>query len=74
VYIFRYIPAEEIPIQYGGFKRENDTEFFSSEDGYVSELILKAGSTQTIEIDAAEVLIILFLFRLLVLLGFRQND
>ena len=54
---FRYIPAEEIPIQYGGFKRENDTEFFSSEDGSVSELTLKAGSTQTIEIAAAEVLI-----------------
>lgn len=60
MYIFRYIPAEEIPIQYGGFKRENDTEFFSSEDGSVSELILKAGSTQTIEIDAAEVPIFFF--------------
>ncbi|KAM5587327.1 hypothetical protein ABKV19_005979, partial [Rosa sericea] len=45
----------EIPVQYGGFKRENDTEFFSSEDGSVSELTLKAGSTQTIEIDVAEV-------------------
>lgn len=53
--LLKYIPAEEIPIQYGGFKRENDTKFFSSEDGSVSELILKAGSTQTIEIDAAEV-------------------
>lgn len=73
MYIFRYIPAEEIPIQYGGFKRENDTEFFSSEDGSVSELILKAGSTQTIEIDAAEVPIIFFV-RLLVQLGFREND
>lgn len=55
MYIFRYIPAEEIPIQYGGFKRENDTEY-----GSVSELILKAGSTQTIEIDAAEVPIFFF--------------
>ncbi|KAM5587329.1 patellin-4 [Rosa sericea] len=53
--LLKYIPAEEIPVQYGGFKRENDTEFFSSEDGSVSELTLKAGSTQTIEIDLAEV-------------------
>ncbi|XP_050369774.1 LOW QUALITY PROTEIN: patellin-4 [Argentina anserina] len=53
--LLQYIPAEEIPVQYGGFKRENDTEFFSTEDGSVSELTLKAGSTQTIEIDVAEV-------------------
>ncbi|KAL6197064.1 hypothetical protein ACLB2K_032677 [Fragaria x ananassa] len=52
--LLKYIPAEEIPTQYGGFKREDDTEFFSSEDGSVSELTLKAGSTQTIEIEAAE--------------------
>ncbi|RDX76594.1 Patellin-4, partial [Mucuna pruriens] len=50
----KYIPIEEIPVQYGGFKRENDTEF-SSQDGAVSELILKAASTATIEIPALEV-------------------
>ena len=50
----RYIPIEEIPVQYGGFKRENDTEF-SSQDGVVSELTLKAGSTAIIEIPALEV-------------------
>ncbi|TKY72419.1 Patellin-4 protein [Spatholobus suberectus] len=50
----KYIPIEEIPVQYGGFKRENDSEF-SSQDGAVSELILKAGSTATIEIPALEV-------------------
>ncbi|PQQ11928.1 patellin-4 [Prunus yedoensis var. nudiflora] len=51
--LLKYIPAQEIPSQYGGFKRENDTEF-SSEDCAVSELILRAGSTGTIQIDAAE--------------------
>ncbi|KAK7412845.1 hypothetical protein VNO78_04515 [Psophocarpus tetragonolobus] len=50
----KYIPIEEIPVHYGGFKRENDSEF-SSQDGAVSELILKAGSTATIEIPALEV-------------------
>ncbi|XP_061339737.1 patellin-4 [Gastrolobium bilobum] len=52
--LVKYIPIEEIPVQYGGFKRENDSEF-SAQDGAVSELILKAGSTATIEIPALEV-------------------
>ncbi|KAF8408727.1 hypothetical protein HHK36_004795 [Tetracentron sinense] len=52
--LLKYIPAEEIPIQYGGLKRENDLEF-SIEDGAISELIVKAGSTETIEIPAPEV-------------------
>lgn len=47
--LLKYIPAEEIPVQYGGFKREKDFEF-SSEDGSVSELTVKAGSTETIEL------------------------
>ncbi|OAY31598.1 patellin-4 [Manihot esculenta] len=52
--LLKYIPAEEIPVQYGGLKRENDFEF-STEDGGASELVIKAGSTETIEIPAAEV-------------------
>lgn len=50
----RYIPAEAIPIKYGGLKRENDAEF-SVEDGGVTELIIKANSTENIEIPAPEV-------------------
>ncbi|KAJ1420866.1 GOLD domain [Sesbania bispinosa] len=50
----KYIPIEEIPVHYGGFKRENDSEF-STQDASVSELTLKAGSTATIEIPALEV-------------------
>lgn len=52
--LLKYIPVEEIPVNYGGFKRENDFEF-SEKDGTVSELILKAGSTHIIEIPALEV-------------------
>ncbi|KAJ6313850.1 hypothetical protein OIU78_017488 [Salix suchowensis] len=52
--LLKYVPAEEVPVQYGGFKRESDFEF-SSKDGEVSELVIKAGSTETIEIPAAEV-------------------
>ncbi|KAI9122616.1 hypothetical protein K1719_006456 [Acacia pycnantha] len=52
--LLKYIPIEEIPVNYGGFKRENDSEF-SAQDGAVSEMTLKAGSTATIEIPAMEV-------------------
>ncbi|KAK1384824.1 Cellular retinaldehyde binding/alpha-tocopherol transport [Heracleum sosnowskyi] len=51
--LIKYIPIEEIPIQYGGLKRESDYEF-SAGDGVASELIIKASSTATIEIPAPE--------------------
>lgn len=57
--LIRYIPAEEVPIQYGGFKRENDFEF-CGQDAAVSEISVKAGSPVTIEIPTDEVLIRLF--------------
>ncbi|KAJ9691280.1 hypothetical protein PVL29_013453 [Vitis rotundifolia] len=52
--LLKYISVEEIPVQYGGLKREKDTEF-SIEDGGVTELVVKAGSTETIEIPVPEV-------------------
>ncbi|XP_043690186.1 patellin-4-like [Telopea speciosissima] len=52
--LFKYIPAENIPIQYGGLNRENDSEF-SIENGSVSELLVKSGGTETIEIPVPEV-------------------
>lgn len=52
--LLKYIPIHEIPIQYGGLKRENDFEF-SVSDCEASEILLKAGSTETIEIPAVDV-------------------
>ncbi|KAG5622078.1 hypothetical protein H5410_007296 [Solanum commersonii] len=52
--LLKYIPIHEIPIQYGGLKRENDFEF-SVSDSEASEILLKAGSTETIEIPAVDV-------------------
>ncbi|XP_059288803.1 patellin-4 [Lycium ferocissimum] len=52
--LLKYIPIQEIPIQYGGLKRENDFEF-SVSDCEASEILLKAGSTETIEIPAVDV-------------------
>ncbi|XP_068656289.1 patellin-4-like [Aristolochia californica] len=51
--LLRYIPADEIPTQYGGLKRENDTEF-SAGNGEVVEVTVKGGSTVTIEIPLPE--------------------
>ncbi|CAL0334486.1 unnamed protein product [Lupinus luteus] len=53
--LIKYIPIDEIPIQYGGFKRENDFDFSAQDGGAVSELTLKGGQTATIEIPALEV-------------------
>jgi hypothetical protein len=50
----RYIPIEAIPVKHGGLKRDNDTEF-STDDGEVAEVVVKANSTGTIEIEATEV-------------------
>ncbi|RID46104.1 hypothetical protein BRARA_I02787 [Brassica rapa] len=49
--LLKYIPAEEIPVQYGGFKRDDDTEFSNEA---VSEVVVKPGSSETIEIPSAE--------------------
>lgn len=50
--LLKYIPADELPVQYGGFKTDDDTEF-SNET--VSEVVVKPGSSETIEIPAPEV-------------------
>lgn len=53
MYIYRYIAAEQIPIAHGGLLREDDREF-STKD-VASEIAVKAGATETIEIPAREV-------------------
>ncbi|KAL2495715.1 patellin-4-like [Forsythia ovata] len=51
--LLKYISAEEIPVQYGGLRKENDPHF-STKDA-ASEITVKAGATETIEIPAPEV-------------------
>uniref|UniRef100_A0A0D9WT52 CRAL-TRIO domain-containing protein n=1 Tax=Leersia perrieri TaxID=77586 RepID=A0A0D9WT52_9ORYZ len=51
--LLKYIPIEAIPVKYGGLKRDNDTEF-TAEDSEVTELIIKANSTESIEVEATE--------------------
>ncbi|KAK8960752.1 Patellin-4 [Platanthera guangdongensis] len=51
--LLKYIAPENIPIQYGGFKREIDDEF-SGEDGRVSETFVRGGGTTLVEIPIAK--------------------
>ncbi|KAK1612416.1 hypothetical protein QYE76_036089 [Lolium multiflorum] len=51
--LLKYIPIEAIPVKYGGLKRDGDTEF-SAEDAEITEVVVKASSTETIEIEATE--------------------
>ncbi|CAN1135767.1 PATL4 [Linum perenne] len=50
--LLKYISIEQIPVQYGEFKRENDYEFTDEE---ITEVPVKAGSTAIIEIPVTEV-------------------
>ena len=45
---------EYVPIQYGGLSRDDDT-VFSAADGEVSEIFIKAGLKQIIDIPATKV-------------------
>ncbi|XWS27560.1 hypothetical protein CRYUN_Cryun26dG0126400 [Craigia yunnanensis] len=50
--LLKYINAEEIPVCYGGLKRDNDSDFF--DEDHAEEILVKASSTETIEIPAPE--------------------
>ncbi|GAV73505.1 CRAL_TRIO domain-containing protein/CRAL_TRIO_N domain-containing protein [Cephalotus follicularis] len=48
--LLKYIAVEEIPVHYGGLKRENDSDF--STENNAMEILVKSGSIKTIEIPA----------------------
>nr|CAD1841470.1 unnamed protein product [Ananas comosus var. bracteatus] len=48
--LLKYIPAENIPVSYCGLKREGDVEFSGGDDVAITELVVKAGSTENVEI------------------------
>ncbi|KAM0827364.1 hypothetical protein ACQ4PT_068246 [Festuca glaucescens] len=50
--LFRYIAPEQVPVQFGGLFKEDDTEFSTSDA--VTELTVKPSSKETIEIPASE--------------------
>lgn len=53
--LLKYIPIEAIPVKYGGLKRDGeDAEFSGEHDAEIAEVVVKAGSTEAIEIEAAE--------------------
>ncbi|RLN00552.1 hypothetical protein C2845_PM06G20870 [Panicum miliaceum] len=50
--LFRYIAPEQVPVQFSGLYKEDDTEFSTSDA--VTELTVKPSSKETIEIPATE--------------------
>jgi hypothetical protein len=50
---YRYIAPEQVPVQFGGLYKEDDTEFSTSDA--VTELTVKPSSKETVEIPATEV-------------------
>ncbi|TVU19477.1 hypothetical protein EJB05_35628, partial [Eragrostis curvula] len=50
--LFRYIAPEQVPVQFGGLYKEDDTEFSTSDA--VTEITVKPSSKETIEIPATE--------------------
>ncbi|XP_011004068.1 PREDICTED: patellin-4-like [Populus euphratica] len=50
--LLKYISSENLPVKYGGLKRENDTEFFPEDKA--SELIVKPNSASCIQIPVIE--------------------
>ncbi|KAG2627324.1 patellin-3-like [Panicum virgatum] len=50
--LFRFIAPEQVPVQFGGLYKEDDTEFSTSDA--VTELTVKPSSKETIEIPATE--------------------
>jgi len=50
--LFRFIAPEQVPVQFGGLYKEDDTEFSTSDA--VTELTVKPSSKETVEIPATE--------------------
>ncbi|XP_072970631.1 patellin-4-like [Typha angustifolia] len=51
--LLKFIAPEDLPIQYGGFKRVDDNEF-SPENGRVSEIVIKGGTVEKIVIPTVQ--------------------
>ncbi|XP_073012481.1 patellin-4-like [Typha latifolia] len=51
--LLKFIAPENLPIQYGGFKRVDDNEF-SPENGRVSEIAIKGGTVEKIVIPTVQ--------------------
>eukprot|EP00249_Psilotum_nudum_P025559 c30178_g1_i1 orf=309-1859(+) len=52
--LFKFIPPEQVPVHYGGLGRSNDPEFNEGKTK-CTELVIKAGEKQTIEIPVSDV-------------------
>lgn len=51
--VFRYIAPEQVPVQYGGLSKENDTDFCTADA--VTEITIKPAGKHTVELPISEV-------------------
>ncbi|EFJ12169.1 hypothetical protein SELMODRAFT_124840 [Selaginella moellendorffii] len=62
--LFKFISPDNIPVQYGGLSRANDTEFGGDASASVTELVLKAGEKKTASIEVSGVRTLVWEFAL----------
>ena len=61
--LFKYIAPEQVPVQYGGLSKENDSDFTIADS--VTEVTIKPTSKHTIDIPAAEGSVLVWELRVL---------
>nr|XP_009389513.1 PREDICTED: patellin-3-like isoform X2 [Musa acuminata subsp. malaccensis] len=61
--LFKYIAPEQVPVQFGGLSKENDTDFSTADA--VIETTIKPSTKQAIEIPVAESCILVWELRVL---------
>ncbi|ERN20616.1 hypothetical protein AMTRI_Chr11g154590 [Amborella trichopoda] len=61
--LFKYIAPEQVPVQYGGLSKENDTEFSTADAA--TEFTIKPASKNTVEIPVTEACILVWELRIL---------
>ena len=61
--LFKYIAPEQVPVQYGGLKRDGEQEFTTSDS--VTEVIIKPATKHTIEFPFTEAGILVWELRVL---------
>ncbi|KAJ8641631.1 hypothetical protein MRB53_018325 [Persea americana] len=61
--LFKYIAPEQVPVQYGGLSKENDTDFCTADA--VTEITIKPAGKHTVELPISETCLLVWELRVL---------
>ncbi|XP_058087215.1 patellin-3-like [Magnolia sinica] len=61
--LFKYIAPEQVPVQFGGLSKDNDTDFSTTDA--VTEITIKPASKHTVEIPVSETCLLVWELRVL---------